>query len=102
MTLNSEESGHDFAEGPQARPASAGSRFRDVHPEVVQDSVVDLICAERIRFASTCALTLSAPALNSVYGDLKTFRHRTLMRPQEISNHPEVIRRLELISINTA
>jgi succinate CoA transferase len=74
----------------------------EMYTEVVQDSVVDLIRADRIRFASTCALTLSAPALNSVYGDLKTFRHRILMRPQEISNHPEVIRRLGLISINTA
>ena len=25
-----------------------------------------------------------------------------MMRPQEISNHPEIIRRLRLISINTA
>jgi acetyl-CoA hydrolase len=30
------------------------------------------------------------------------FRPRILMRPQEISNHPEVIRRLGLITINTA
>ena len=40
--------------------------------------------------------------LNGVYQDLEWFRPRILMRPQEISNHPEVIRRLGLISINTA
>jgi acyl-CoA hydrolase len=74
----------------------------EMYTEVLQDSVVDLICAGRVKFASTCALALSPPALDRVYSDLNFFRSRTLMRPQEISNHPEVIRRLGLISINTA
>jgi len=74
----------------------------EMYTEVLQDSVVDLICSDRVRFASTCALTFSPPALDRIYSDLKFFRRRILMRPQEISNHPEVIRRLGLISINTA
>jgi succinate CoA transferase len=74
----------------------------EMYTEVLQDSAIDLICAGRIKFASTCALTLSAPALEKIYSDLNFFRSRILMRPQEISNHPEVIRRLGLISINTA
>ena len=74
----------------------------EMYTEVLQDSVVDLICADRVKFASTCALTFSPPALDRIYSDLKFFRRRILMRPQEISNHPEVIRRLGLISINTA
>lgn len=73
-----------------------------MYTEVLQDSVVDLICNERVSFASTCALTLSHDAIKRVYDDLGWFRSRVLMRPQEISNHPEVIRRLGLISINTA
>jgi propionyl-CoA:succinyl-CoA transferase len=71
----------------------------EMYTEVLQDSVVDLICAGRVKFASTA---LSPPALDRVYSDLNFFRPRILMRPQEISNHPEVIRRLGLISINTA
>ncbi|HEX6879940.1 MAG TPA: acetyl-CoA hydrolase/transferase family protein [Terriglobales bacterium] len=73
-----------------------------MYTEVLQDSVVDLICNERVSFASTCSLTLSQDALKRVYDNLGWFRSRVLMRPQEISNHPEVIRRLGLVSINTA
>ncbi|MGD0974122.1 MAG: succinate CoA transferase [Candidatus Korobacteraceae bacterium] len=73
-----------------------------MYTEVLQNSAVDLLRNERVGFASTCALTLSPDVLKSVYQDLEWFRPRILMRPQEISNHPEVIRRLGLISINTA
>ena len=37
-----------------------------------------------------------------VYSSLKFFKPRILMRPQEISNHPEIVRRLGLVSMNTA
>lgn len=74
----------------------------EMYTEVLQDSVVRLIKQERVKFASTCSLTLSQAASRSVYDNLEWFRPRILMRPQEISNHPEVIRRLGLISINTA
>jgi acetyl-CoA hydrolase len=40
--------------------------------------------------------------LRLVYDNLEWFRSRILLRPQEISNNPEVIRRLGIISINTA
>ena len=73
-----------------------------MYTEVLQNSAIDLLRHERVNFASTCALTLSPDVLNGVYQDLEWFRPRILMRPQEISNHPEVIRRLGLISINTA
>jgi succinyl-CoA:acetate CoA-transferase len=35
-----------------------------------------------------------------MYDDMRTYRDRILLRPQEISNHPEVIRRLGVISMN--
>ncbi|MBS1875273.1 MAG: succinate CoA transferase [Acidobacteria bacterium] len=74
----------------------------EMYTEVLQDSVVKLLKSERVRFASTCSLTLSQAAIRSIYENLEWFRPRILMRPQEITNHPEVIRRLGLISINTA
>lgn len=74
----------------------------EMYTEVVQDSVVRLIREERVKFASTCALTVSKSALQSIYDNLEWFRPRILMRPQEITNHPEIVRRLGIISINTA
>jgi acetyl-CoA hydrolase len=40
--------------------------------------------------------------MDRVTGNLDFFRPKILMRPQEISNHPEVVRRLGIISMNTA
>jgi len=74
----------------------------EMYTEVLQDSVVDLIQSERVKFASSCSLTVTPPALKRVYDDLKFFRPRVMLRPQEISNNPEVVRRLGLVSINTA
>ncbi len=74
----------------------------EMYTEVLQDSVVSLIEQERVRFASSCSLTVTPDKLRRVYENMKFFRPRVLLRPQEISNSPEVIRRLGLISINTA
>lgn len=74
----------------------------EMYTEVVQDSVMRLMEQGRVRFASTCSLTLSHATLAAVYANLEWYRTRLLMRPQEISNHPEVIRRLGIISVNTA
>jgi acetyl-CoA hydrolase len=74
----------------------------EMYTEVLQDAVVDLLESERCRFASTCSLTLSHKAMARITANLDYFRTRVLMRPQEISNNPEVVRRLGLISMNTA
>ena len=74
----------------------------EMYSEVIQDSVIGLMRTGDITFASATSLTLSPPILESVYADLDFFKKRILLRPQEISNHPEVVRRLGIISINTA
>jgi succinate CoA transferase len=74
----------------------------EMYTEVLQDSVVGLLEHEQCLFASTCALTLSAPRMKTITDNMKFFRHRLLMRPQEISNHPELVRRLGIVSMNTA
>lgn len=70
--------------------------------EVIQNSVVDLMQKDRIRFATGSSLTLSEDHLDTIYGNLGFFKERMLLRPQEITNHPEMIRRLGVIAINTA
>ena len=80
------------------------SEFEDlqVYSEVLQDSVFELIDAGKVNFASACSITLSQEMMDKVYGNLEEYRDKLVLRPQEITNHPEIIRRLGLISINTA
>ncbi len=74
----------------------------DMYTEVIQDAVIGLMKAGRIGFASGCSLTVSPQVRQEVYDDLEYFRNRMVLRPQEISNHPEIVRRLGIISCNTA
>ncbi|EGJ70575.1 succinate CoA transferase [Bacteroides coprosuis DSM 18011] len=74
----------------------------NVYTEVLQDAVIDLIRKERVKFGSCCSLTVTNDCLNSVYDDMKFFKDKLIIRQSEVSNNPEVIRRLGVISINTA
>ncbi|MDR1055251.1 MAG: acetyl-CoA hydrolase/transferase family protein [Prevotellaceae bacterium] len=74
----------------------------EIYTEVIQDSVIELMKTNRVEFASGCSLTVSNPVITDIYANLNFFKDKILMRPQEISNNPEVIRRLGLITINTA
>lgn len=74
----------------------------EMYTEVIQDAVIGLMKEGHCKFASGCSLTVSQPVLEQVYGDLDFFKERIVLRPQEISNNPEVARRLGLITINTA
>ena len=74
----------------------------EMYTEVIQDAVIDLMRKGRCKFASGCSLTVSQPKLEEVYNDLDFFKDKICLRPQEISNNPEVARRLGLITINTA
>lgn len=74
----------------------------EMYTEVLQDAVVGLMRKGRVKFGSTCSLTVTNECLQSIYQDINFFRDKLVMRPSEISNNPEVIRRLGIISINTA
>ncbi|MFC3568251.1 acetyl-CoA hydrolase/transferase family protein [Paracoccus simplex] len=80
------------------------SPFHDLtmYSEVLQDSTFDLMDAGKMVFASGSSITLSAPKYREVMARFHEFKPRLVLRPQEISNHPEVVRRLGLICINTA
>lgn len=74
----------------------------EMYSEVIQDSVISLMESERLAFCSGTSLTVSTPVLRRIYENLDFFRRRMVLRPQEISNNPEIVRRLGIISINTA
>jgi succinyl-CoA:acetate CoA-transferase len=74
----------------------------DIYSEVLQDAVLDLIDMGKVRAASGSAMTLSHPARDRFFKDLRRYREKVVLRPVEISNAPEVVRRLGVIAINTA
>ena len=74
----------------------------EMYTEVIQDSVIGLIDSGKIKFASGCSLTISSALLQHVYADLERYKKHIVLRPQELSNNPEIVRRLGLITMNTA
>ncbi|SDE22297.1 Succinyl-CoA:coenzyme A transferase [Sporomusa acidovorans DSM 3132] len=82
----------------------ANSDFNDltVYTEVIQDGMLDLIDAGKLLFASGTALTPSPAGLKRFYDNLEQYKSKMVLRPQEISNSPEIARRLGVIAMNTA
>ena len=74
----------------------------EMYTEVIQDAVIGLMKEGNVKFASGCSLTITPEVLGSIYDDWAFFKDKLVLRPQEISNSPEVARRLGLITINTA
>jgi acetyl-CoA hydrolase/succinyl-CoA:acetate CoA-transferase len=80
------------------------SSFRNLtmFSEVLQDSTFDLIDAGVMDFASASSITVSKQCYDRVFGNLDKYRDKMVLRPQNISNTPGLIRRLGVIAINTA
>lgn len=74
----------------------------EMYTEVIQDAVIELMKIGRCKFGSTCSLTLSDKTESEVLSNIDFFRNKLIIRPAEISNSPEVIRRLGVIAMNTA
>lgn len=73
-----------------------------VYSEVVQDAVIDLIEKGRISQASCASLTCKNDCIQHVYDNMDFFSKRLTLRPSELANSPEIIRRLGVIAMNTA
>lgn len=74
----------------------------NIYTEVLQDSVVGMMLEGRVKEASACSLTVSNDCLKQIYDNMQYFKQHLILRQSEISNSPEVIRRLGVIAINTA
>ena len=80
------------------------SNFYDLtmFSEVLQDSTFDLIDSGKLSFASASSLAVSEECYDRVFDNLQRYREKFVLRPQNISNTPGLIRRLGVIAINTA
>ncbi len=73
-----------------------------MYSEVVQDAQIELMEQGKLHAASTTALAVSPHLLKQIYENMDFFSPRLVLRPQEISNNPGIIRRLCVIAMNTA
>ena len=73
-----------------------------MYTEVIQDAVLELRKKGTCTFASTCSMTFSDTTEEELFANMDFFHDKIVMRPAEISNNPEVIRRLGVIAMNTA
>ncbi len=73
-----------------------------VYTEVIQDAMLDLIDAGKLKFASGTAFSPSPAGMDRFYKDVAKYKKYLLLRPEEISNSPEVVHRLGVIAMNTA
>lgn len=71
-----------------------------MYSEVLQESVVHLLESGKVTGASASSLTVSRTSLEKIYDNMDFFASRIVLRPQEISNNPEIIRRLGVIALN--
>lgn len=76
--------------------------YRDLtcYSEVIQDSMLRLIKDGAVAHASATSLALSEKGLEEFTSNVDFYRNHITLRPQEISNHPEVVRRLGIIAMN--
>lgn len=73
-----------------------------MYSEVLQDSTFDLLDSGKMKFASGSSITVSEGYYKRIFDDFYKYKDKVVLRPQDISNAAEVIRRLGVISINTA
>ena len=73
-----------------------------VYTEVIQDAMLDLIDAGKLKFASGTAFSPSPAGMDRFYKGIDKYRKYILLRPEEVSNSPEVVHRLGVIAMNTA
>jgi acetyl-CoA hydrolase/succinyl-CoA:acetate CoA-transferase len=75
-----------------------------LYTEVIQDSIFDILEADKLIVASGASVSYSLAGQDKYMANAhaKDWKSKFVLRPQEISNNPEVIRRLGVISMNTA
>lgn len=79
------------------------SPFKDltVYSEVLQDGFLPFLDSGKCKFINATSISLSREGFTKWWENYETYREMVLLRPMQVSNNPEVIRRLGIISMNT-
>jgi succinyl-CoA:acetate CoA-transferase len=70
------------------------------YTEVIQDGMIRLLKSGKLTCASATAFSLGPEMLTEVNANMASYRERIVLRPQDISNNPGIIRRLGVIAMN--
>ncbi|SHH17216.1 succinyl-CoA:acetate CoA-transferase [Fibrobacter sp. UWH9] len=74
----------------------------DLYTEVIQEAVLPLLKNGKLGIASGTALTLSESTQKEFVANAEEWKKHLVIRQQEVSNSPDVIKRIGVISMNTA
>jgi acetyl-CoA hydrolase len=72
-----------------------------VFTEVLQDTFLPFLDSGKCKYINCTSLSLSNEAFKEWWEKFDTYKDMVLMRPQQIANNPEAIRRLGVIGMNT-
>jgi len=83
--------------------AGGGANFKNlrVWTEVLQDSFLDLFDSGNLDFATATSIRFSPDGFKRFYDGWQHYSPKLLLRSQQVSNSPEIIRRLGVIGMNT-
>ena len=70
------------------------------YTEVIQDGMISLLKSGKVISASATAFSFSPEMMTEMNANMASYRDRIVLRTQEISNNPGVIRRLGVIAMN--
>lgn len=81
----------------------ADSKFQNlkVWTEVIQDTFLDLFDSGKLDFATATSVRFSPDGFKRFYDNWESYHNKLLLRSQQVSNSPEIIRRLGVIGMNT-
>lgn len=80
--------------------AAGGYRGLTAYTEVIQDGMLKLLKDGVLKMASATSFSLSRAGVEEFNAQVDFYRERIILRTQEISNHPELVRRLGCIALN--
>jgi len=68
--------------------------------EVIQDGMLKMLKSGTLSIASATAFSLSPEGIQEFDDNIELYRKKIILRQQDISNHPELARRLGVIAMN--
>lgn len=81
--------------------ADSNFKHMTVWTEVMQDAFLKFFEEGKIDFATSTSIRLSPKGFKQFFDNWDMFSKKIVLRSQTVSNHPEMIRRLGVIALNT-